>query len=74
MAKREHFVGKADEFKDGDRRIVFVGDTEIGLFKNQGEFYAYSNTCLHRESAGVVLQCMCLLALGQKTSSGATAA
>ena len=29
----EKFVGKLSEFKDGDRRIVFVGDNEIGVFR-----------------------------------------
>ncbi len=45
---KEQFVGKAAEFKDGDRRIVFAGEVEIGLFKDNGQFYAYSNTCLHQ--------------------------
>jgi nitrite reductase/ring-hydroxylating ferredoxin subunit len=44
----EQFVGRSVDFKDGDRRIVQVGDREIGLFKDQGKFYAYSNTCVHQ--------------------------
>jgi hypothetical protein len=28
----EKFVAKLAKFKDGDRRIVFVGDNEIGVF------------------------------------------
>ena len=44
----ETLVGKAAEFKDGDRRIVFVGDNEIGVFREGSEFYAYSNYCLHQ--------------------------
>src|SRR5215472_12213831 len=44
----EKFVAKLAEFKDGDRRIVFVGDNEIGVFRHEGEFYAYSNFCLHQ--------------------------
>ena len=44
----EKLVGKASEFKDGDRRIVFVGDHEIGVFREHGTFYAYSNYCLHQ--------------------------
>ena len=44
----EKFVAKLAEFKDGDRRIVFVGDHEIGVFRHAGEFYAYSNFCLHQ--------------------------
>jgi nitrite reductase/ring-hydroxylating ferredoxin subunit len=44
----EKYVAKLSEFKDGDRRIVFVGDNEIGVFRHGGEFYAYSNFCLHQ--------------------------
>jgi nitrite reductase/ring-hydroxylating ferredoxin subunit len=44
----EQFVGKLSEFKDGDRRIIFVGDNEIGVFRHDGKFYAYSNYCLHQ--------------------------
>jgi nitrite reductase/ring-hydroxylating ferredoxin subunit len=44
----EKLVGKVSEFKDGDRRIVFVGDHEIGVFRENGSFYAYSNYCLHQ--------------------------
>jgi nitrite reductase/ring-hydroxylating ferredoxin subunit len=44
----EQLVGKASEFKDGDRRIIFVGDREIGLFRHEGQFFAYSNYCLHQ--------------------------
>ena len=44
----EQFVGKASEINDGDRRIVFMGEHEIGVFKEKGEFYAYSNFCLHQ--------------------------
>jgi nitrite reductase/ring-hydroxylating ferredoxin subunit len=44
----EQFVGKLSEFKDGDRRIIFAGDHEIGVFRHDGKFYAYSNFCLHQ--------------------------
>ncbi len=44
----EKFVAKLNEMQDGDRRIVFVGDNEIGVFRHEGEFYAYSNFCLHQ--------------------------
>ena len=44
----EFFVAKSSEMKDGDRRIVFVGDNEIGVFRHDGKFYAYSNYCLHQ--------------------------
>jgi nitrite reductase/ring-hydroxylating ferredoxin subunit len=45
---KEQFVGHAADFKDGDRRIVYAGDVEIGVFKDKGRYYAYSNTCLHQ--------------------------
>jgi nitrite reductase/ring-hydroxylating ferredoxin subunit len=44
----EKFVAKLTEMNDGDRRIVFVGDNEIGVFRHDGRFYAYSNFCLHQ--------------------------
>jgi nitrite reductase/ring-hydroxylating ferredoxin subunit len=44
----EKFVAKLSEFSDGDRRVVFVGDNEIGVFRHEGEFHAYSNFCLHQ--------------------------
>jgi nitrite reductase/ring-hydroxylating ferredoxin subunit len=44
----EQYVGKIAEFKDGDRRIIFAGDNEIGIFRHEGQFYAYSNFCLHQ--------------------------
>ena len=44
----EKLVGKISEFKDGERRIVFVGDHEIGVFRENGAWYAYSNYCLHQ--------------------------
>jgi nitrite reductase/ring-hydroxylating ferredoxin subunit len=48
MRMAEQFVGKLSEFQDGDRRIIFVGDNEIGVFRHEGQFYAYSNFCLHQ--------------------------
>jgi nitrite reductase/ring-hydroxylating ferredoxin subunit len=44
----EQLIGKVSEFKDGDRRIVVMGDLEIGVFRHDGRFYAYSNECLHQ--------------------------
>jgi nitrite reductase/ring-hydroxylating ferredoxin subunit len=44
----EKFVAKLSEMQNGDRRIVFVGDNEIGVFRHEGQFYAYSNFCLHQ--------------------------
>jgi len=44
----EKFVAKASEFKNGDRRIVFVGDNEIGVFCHDGQYYAYSIFCRHQ--------------------------
>ncbi len=44
----ECFVAKADELKEGERRIVIHGDHEIGVFRDKGELHAYSNYCLHQ--------------------------
>ena len=44
----EKFVAKTSEFSNGERRIIFVGDNEIGVFRHEGQFFAYSNFCLHQ--------------------------
>jgi nitrite reductase/ring-hydroxylating ferredoxin subunit len=72
MAAGAHFVDKADKFKDGDRRIVTVGDTEIGLFKDGGQFYAYSNICLHQ--AGPACEGMIIAKVEEKIRSDGTSA
>ena len=43
----EIFVVKASDFGDGDRRIVKTAKGDIGVFHHRGEYYAYSNTCVH---------------------------
>jgi nitrite reductase/ring-hydroxylating ferredoxin subunit len=43
----EWFVAKAADMPDGDRRIVTVGSKEIGVFHQDGSYYAYSNYCVH---------------------------
>jgi len=43
----EWFVAKASEMQDGDRRIVVAGSAEIGVFYKDGDYFAYSNYCVH---------------------------
>ena len=43
----ECFVAKASEMQDGDRRIVVAGSAEIGVFYKDGDYFAYSNYCVH---------------------------
>jgi nitrite reductase/ring-hydroxylating ferredoxin subunit len=44
----EVFVAKTDELRDGDRRIVRSGKTEVGIFRERGRYFAYANLCLHQ--------------------------
>jgi len=41
-------VGRADEFTDPGRKVIAVGDTEIGVFHLGGAFYAWVNDCPHQ--------------------------
>jgi nitrite reductase/ring-hydroxylating ferredoxin subunit len=41
-------VERAEQFADGERRIVTSGPLEIGVFRWEGEFYAYRNLCAHQ--------------------------
>ncbi len=43
----EILVAKADNFKDGDRRIVKTARGEVGVFAHEGAYYAYANHCAH---------------------------
>ena len=44
----ELLVGKETDFEEGDRRIIVQGELEIGVFRIDGEFFAYQNQCAHR--------------------------
>ncbi|MBO0730834.1 MAG: Rieske (2Fe-2S) protein [Acidimicrobiaceae bacterium] len=41
-------VGSVEELQAADRKIVPVGDSEVGVFRVDGRFYAYENRCRHQ--------------------------
>lgn len=45
---REVFVAREAEMAQGDRRIVVIGDIEIGVFRLDDEFVAWRNECPHQ--------------------------
>jgi nitrite reductase/ring-hydroxylating ferredoxin subunit len=44
---KHYFVGKLDEFGEGDRKVVSCDGVEVGVFKVDGELYAWYNNCAH---------------------------
>ena len=50
----EYSAGNVTDYADGDRKVVACGENEVGVFKVDGEFYAWHNRCAHR--AGPVCQ------------------
>ena len=40
-------IGKVSSFEDPGRRVVEINGTQIGVFRLDGEFYAYENRCPH---------------------------
>jgi nitrite reductase (NADH) small subunit len=44
----EYLVGVVDDIPEGGRKVVACDDAEIGIFKVDGEFYAWHNACAHR--------------------------
>jgi nitrite reductase/ring-hydroxylating ferredoxin subunit len=42
-------VGRADDLKEGDMRVFDVQDTKIAVANVGGTFYAFGDTCTHRE-------------------------
>ena len=41
-------VGAVADFAGGARRMVTVGDVEVGVLEHAGAFYAYENVCVHQ--------------------------
>lgn len=69
----EVLVGARSEFADGDRKIVSRGKTEVGVFCWKGEFFAYSNICLHQGGPaceGLVMHKVEDVVLPDKTCNG----
>ena len=46
--KTRWLVGKASEVADGGRLVVDAGQTSVGLFRVEGQLYAYENICMHQ--------------------------
>jgi nitrite reductase/ring-hydroxylating ferredoxin subunit len=44
----EHLVAESSDFDEGDRVIIEVNGTEIGVFRHGDGFVAYENRCLHQ--------------------------
>ena len=44
----ELFIAKSAELKDGERKIVPHGNSEIGVYRVKGKLYAYQNLCGHQ--------------------------
>jgi nitrite reductase/ring-hydroxylating ferredoxin subunit len=44
----EYTVASTDELDDGDRIVVQLEGQEIGIFCVDGEYYAYTNWCIHQ--------------------------
>jgi nitrite reductase/ring-hydroxylating ferredoxin subunit len=44
----EHVVAQVGEISAGERRIVSIGNLEIGVFNVAGQYYALPNVCLHQ--------------------------
>lgn len=41
-------VANASDLKPGENKVVNINGTEVALFNVDGQFFATSNTCLHR--------------------------
>lgn len=44
----EHIVAEEDELDDGDRIVVQLEGRDIGVFKLDGEYRAYTSWCAHQ--------------------------
>lgn len=44
----QHVVDQADNFEDGERRVVEIDGRHIGVFRLENDYYAYLNWCPHQ--------------------------
>ena len=44
----EHVVAREGEIPEGERRIVQIGERQIGVFNVRGQYYALPNICIHQ--------------------------
>jgi nitrite reductase/ring-hydroxylating ferredoxin subunit len=51
---QDYHAGFVQDYAEGDRKVIVCGDTEVGVFRLGGEFYAWHNRCAHQ--AGPVCQ------------------
>ena len=69
------YVGKENEFADRERRVVVQGDTEVGVFRVDGAFYAWENNCPHQGGPvcqGKILAKVEEMIAADRTSQGLT--
>jgi len=69
----EVYVGPESEFGERDRKIIAQGDLEIGVFRIEGEFFAYENNCVHQGGPicqGKILNRVVEVLADDKTSQG----
>ena len=48
MASKRYVVARAEDLPAGARKIVSVGNREIGVFNIEGSYYALRNNCPHK--------------------------
>ena len=41
-------IGIVSEFEEGTKKVFNLGETEVGVFRLGGEFYAWNNICPHQ--------------------------
>ncbi len=44
----EHEIGQLDDFEDGGKRLLSVNNVDIGVFRMDGELFAWRNVCPHQ--------------------------
>src|SRR5262245_13825451 len=51
---QEYLAGDVTDYGNGDRKVVYCGAQEVGIFRIDDEFFAWHNRCAHR--AGPICQ------------------
>src|ERR1700674_224633 len=44
----DYSAGRVADYAEGDRKVVSCGEAEVGIFRIDGQIYAWHNRCSHR--------------------------
>ena len=68
-----HSAARSEDIAEHGRLVVDIGDTTVGIFRVDGQLYAYENTCPHQGGPacqGLIIPAVRELLTPEQTATG----